>query len=254
MEVIADLAQRLQLKAGIPLGAAQRGHEGFGGRMAGAAGEGRDTGIDVATARLDGLDLALRRQARRGVAVQVDRHLDRLDQRADQIIGGVRRQQAGHVLDGDGIGPHLDQLARLLDVHLQRMHRAHGVADGALGVLAGLLDRAHGGFHVAQIIQGIEDTEDIDATCRGALDEGLHHIIGVVTIAEQVLAAQQHLQRGVGHGFLERLQTRPGVFLQKTHAGIEGRAAPHFETVETGLIEARGNRQHVLGAHAGRDQ
>jgi hypothetical protein len=41
-----------------------------------------------------------------------------------------------------------------------------------------------------------------DAVERRALDELVHHVVRIVAVAEQVLAAQQHLLRRVGHGRL----------------------------------------------------
>ena len=61
------------------------------------------------------------------------------------------------------------------------------------------------------------------------LYERFHHIIGVVAIAQQVLAAQQHLQAGVGQGFTQLAQALPRIFLEEAHAGIKGGAAPGFQ-------------------------
>ena len=60
----------------------------------------------------------------------LDHGLDRLH----DLEGVVGVEEAGHVLDADGVGAHLFQQLRLLGVHICRMDRAHRVADGALGV------------------------------------------------------------------------------------------------------------------------
>ena len=44
------------------------------------------------------------------VRVEVDRHADFLAQGLDQPLGGHRLAQAGHVLDGDQVGPALLEL------------------------------------------------------------------------------------------------------------------------------------------------
>ncbi|EHC70798.1 hypothetical protein LTSEJOH_0135, partial [Salmonella enterica subsp. enterica serovar Johannesburg str. S5-703] len=68
--------------------------------------------------------------------------------------------------------------------------------------------RLQGGFHIARVVHGVEDAEDVHTVFHRALDEAFHHVIGVVAVAEQVLAAQQHLQRGFGHGFFELAQAQ----------------------------------------------
>ena len=251
---VADRLDRLEVEPGVVVGVLEGRHHRLTGRMAGAAGKGRTAGVEMTAARLHRLQMALRSQPRRGVGVQVYRHFDGIQQCGDQLGSGVGREQPGHVLDGDGVGAHRHQPAGVLDVHLQVMHRTHGVADRALGVLAGGLDRRHGGLQVAQVVERIEHPEDIDAARRGARHEGLHHVIGVVAVADQVLATQQHLQRRVGQRSLEPLQALPGVLLEEAHAGVEGRPAPYLQRLEANGVERRAHRQHVVGAQPRGDQ
>ena len=121
-------------------------------------------------------------------------------------------------------------------------------------MLAAGLDRTHGGFQVAQVVERIEDAEDIDTVVRRPGDETLDDVIGVMPIPQQVLPAQQHLQRRVGHRLLEGAQALPGIFLEKAHAGIEGRTAPYLERVIADRIQLGTGRQHVLGAQTRGDQ
>ena len=58
------------------------------------------------------------------------------------------------------------------------------------------------------------------------LHEVLHHVVGIVLVAQDVLAAEQHLQLGVGQALAQLAQALPGVFVQKAQAGVEGGAAP----------------------------
>ena len=46
------------------------------------------------------------------------------------------------------------------------------------------------------------------------------------SVAQDVLAAEQHLQLGVGQALFQGAQALPGVFVQKAHAHVEGGAAP----------------------------
>ncbi len=175
-------------------------------------------------------------------------------QRADQITSGERGQQASHVLDRDGVDAHGRHLPRLLDEQLDGVHRAGGIGDGALGVLAALLHRADGGFQVPYVVHCIEDSEHVDAVLRRAGTECLHHVIAVVAVAQQVLATQQHLQAGIGQRCLELAQALPWVLLEEAHAGVEGGATPDFQRPVADAVELVADRQHVFGAHAGGQQ
>src|SRR3546814_943575 len=94
------------------------------------------------------------------------------------------------------------------------MHRTGGIGNGALCMLALLFDGTQGSFEIARIVHSVEYAKDIDAIYSGALDEFFHDIIGVVPIAQQVLASQQHLLTRVGHGLLEFANALPRVFSQ----------------------------------------
>ncbi|EMR49873.1 hypothetical protein A671_05356, partial [Salmonella enterica subsp. enterica serovar Dublin str. DG22] len=68
---------------------------------------------------------------------------------------------------------------------------------------------------------------------------------------EQVLAAQQHLQRGFGHGFFEFAQADPRVFAEKADTGVKGGAAPALQRPVAHVVERGGNRQHIVKAQTG---
>ncbi|GAS00307.1 hypothetical protein NGUA24_00693 [Salmonella enterica] len=131
------------------------------------------------------------------------------------------------------------------------MRRAGGVTQGPLGVGAVAAHRLQCGFHITRVVHGIEDAEHVHAVFHRPLNEAFHHIIGVVAVAEQVLAAQQHLQRGFGHGFFELAQADPRVFAEKADTGVKGGAAPALQRPVAHVIERGGNRQHIIKAQAG---
>ena len=70
-------------------------------------------------------------------------------------------------------------------------------------------------------------------------------------VAQYVLAAQQHLQLGVGHRLAQGAQALPGVFVQESQAAVKGRAAPGFQGPISDFIQFIGDGQHFIGAHAG---
>ena len=157
----------------------------------------------------------------------------------DEVLGLIRAHGTGHVLQADGIEAHVLELLAHLDIFFNRVDRALRVGDaaGRDGVLGGvLLGGLERGGDVAEVVQCVEDTQDVDAVLDGQFDELLDDIVMVVLVAEQVLAAQQHLQLGVGHGLADIAQSLPRILAQIAQAGIERRAAPAFHGVIAGLV------------------
>ncbi len=170
----------------------------------------------------------------------------------DQVIGGLRLQQAGHVLNADRIAAHFFQLLRHLHERLGGMDRAGGVGDGSFSDLAGALDGRDAGPQIAQIVQGVKDAENIHAGVSCFVDEALDHAIFIMPIAQQVLAAQQHLQARLGQQLAEGPQALPGVFVQEANTGVEGGAAPAFQGPIPGIVEVLTHRNHVFERHTSR--
>ena len=166
----------------------------------------------------------------------------------------MRRQNAGHVLDGDGVNAGLQQLFGEVEPGLQGVRRAGGVRKRTLGVGAVAADRLQGGLHVARVVHGIEDAEDVHAVFDGALHEALHHVVGVVAVAEQVLAAEQHLQRGLRHRLFQLAQADPRVLAEKADAGVKGGAAPALKGAVADVVQLSGNGQHIVETQTGGEQ
>ena len=115
-----------------------------------------------------------------------------------------------------------------------------------LGVLAVLLHRTQCRFQITWIVHRIEHAEHVDAVDRSALDKLLHHIVGIVAIAQQVLPTQQHLLARVGHGFLQLTDALPRILAEVADTGIERCSTPALNRPEPDLVELGGYRQHVL--------
>ena len=147
------------------------------------------------------------------MTVELDGDRELALQTRDELLGVVRRQQGRHVLDAQRVGAHLDEPAGDLDVVIERVHRRDRVDDRRLKVLACLLDRRRRGLEVARVVQGIEDAEDVDAVLGRLGHEAPHDVVAVVPVADQVLTAQQHLERRAVHVVAYDAQAFPGVFV-----------------------------------------
>lgn len=75
-----------------------------------------------------------------------------------------------------GLGAKRLELGGILDVGIKRMHRAHGVADGALEMGTALVERLGAVDDIADVIKRVEDAEDVDAVTMSGLDEAIDDI------------------------------------------------------------------------------
>jgi hypothetical protein len=75
-----------------------------------------------------------------------------------------------------------------------------------------------------------------------------------VLVAEEVLAAQEHLQFGLLADFLDVAQALPRVFVEVAQARVEGRAAPALDGVVAGVVDVLDRRRELRERHTGGDE
>lgn len=252
-EVIGELPELFHVEAGRVLGELLEGSdECFGGGLAGSASEGGDGAVDDVGACLDTHQVGHFGEATGVVAVHLDEDGGVLF--ADGLYDGFGHggaEEAGHVFDGDGVGAHGDHFVGELGEGFDGVDGGGGVADGALDVAPGLFDGLEGGFEVSGVVEGIENAEDVHAVLDGAVAEFVDDVVGVVAVADGVLAAEEHLGGGVGEALFDFAEAFPRVFFEEAEAGVEGGAAPAFDGVVADGIHELEDGDHVLGAHAG---
>lgn len=104
----------------------------------------------------------------------------------------------------DRVGAAVRELPGRLHQGGDGVNRAHRVTDGALSsVLACGLDRAQGDGEVLRVVERVEDPEDIHPVLGGLLDEPADDAVLVMTVAEQVLPAEEHLQARLRQGLAD---------------------------------------------------
>ncbi len=254
LPVLGDLEEQIEIQIGVVAALLQGGHDHLDGRVRVAEGERRVGGVGHGHAGLGGLQDIGRGHAADVVAVDVHRQADFLVEGLHHALGAVRGEHAGHVLDGDGVGAQILQLLAVLQVGVQRVHRRDGIGDGALEQPPVLLDGLGVVHHVADVVQRVEHAENLDAVAMRRADEAVHDLARVMLVADQVLAARQHGERGVGRVGLDGAQALPGILVQKAQARVERRTAPRFDGPVADAVHLRQDRQHVADLHAGGPQ
>ena len=162
----------------------------------------------------------------------------------EQLLSLVGAHGTSHILQADGLEAHALEFPAHFDILFYSVHRALGVADtaGSDGVLGCILHRCvECGFTVPEIVQRIEDTDDVNSVFNGKLDELFYHVIMIVLIAQQILAAQQHLELVVRQIFPQLPQALPRIFVQIAQAGVKCCTAPAFNGIIPRLIHYRQN-------------
>ena len=250
-EVGSRLAELGLIQPGVPDGALQRGHQRLRGGLGGAVGKGGEGGVHNVHPCHGRHEVHHVTSAGGVVGVEMDGDGDRLLQPLDEGVGVHGQQEVGHVLDADGAGTHvLQRLGQLHEVVLV-VDGGDGVAHGGLHLAAVLPGGLDGLFQVPHIVQRVENADDVDAVFNGLAAEGVHHIVGIVLVAQNILATEQHLQLRVLHVLADGPQPLPRVFIQEAHTGVEGGAAPALQRVVADGIQHFQRGEHILRGHAG---
>ena len=247
-------------RAGRPVGGGdQAGHRG----LAGGAGHRGAGHVDGVHARVDRGEQGAELAPGGVVRVQVDRLVEALAQRADEGAGGGGPQQAGHVLDGDDVRAGPGDLVGEAQVVVEGVELLAGVGEVA-GVAQrdlghggpGVADGVDGRTHLAHVVEGVEDPEDVDAGAGGLVHERVGDLRGVRGVADRVPAPQQHLQGQVRHRLAQLGQALPGVLGQEAQRDVVRRAAPCLdgEQLRSQARDVRRDVQQVAGPDPGGEQ
>ncbi len=255
-EVLGDGVESLTVKTGVIGSADERLNHGLGAGLAGIAGERSQSAVDDIYASLDCLHVGHGAKAGGVVGMELNRNLDGLLQLLNEVFGNIRLQQTGHILDADGVNAHLLKLLCQLNEGFVGMEGADGVYEAALnmGLLFALEGFINGGLEIVDIVEGIEDTEYFDTVLGSLADESADDIVIIVIVAEKILAAEEHLDRGVLQVRAENVEALPGIFVQEAEAAVKCSTAPCFKGIIADSIKGIELRNHLLNAHAGSTQ
>ena len=90
----------------------------------------------------------------------------------------------------------------------ERVRNAH------LQMSAFFFDLIRRDFHIAQVVQRVEDPDNVNAVAHGVLDELAHNVVSVMAVSHQILTSQKHLQLRFFDVFTNDSQPLPGIFVQ----------------------------------------
>ena len=249
-EVDGGLAHLAEVQTRVAHGTLERGDEGFRRGLGGAVGERGERGIhDVhAGHRRHEIDHVAR--AAGVVGVQVDGNADGLLQALDEGVGVHRQQEVRHVLDAQGVRAHLLQLAAELDKIVLVVDGRNGIGKSRLDLSTVFLGGLDGLLQIAHVVERVENADDVDSVFNALGAELVHHVVGIVLVAENVLTAEEHLQLRVRQVRAQLAQALPWVLVQEAQAAVEGRAAPALEGIVADGVEHLTGGEHILQRHA----
>ena len=196
------------------------------------------------------------------MGVQVHGAVQGILQGTHQHLGGIGLQEAGHILDGDGVGTTVSQLLCHLHIVVQGVlvplgvADVAGIADGGLHQLVALGGLVHGNLHAGNPVQGVKDAEHVDSPCGRLLHKAADHIVGIVGVAHAVGTTEQHLEGDVGDVPPQPVQPLPGTFVQEAVGHVEGGTTPHLQgkALVHDLGKCLAALHHVTGTDTGCQQ
>ena len=162
--------------------------------------------------------------------MQLDRDLNGLFQCFHKISCGIRKEQACHILDTDGVCTHLLDLFCGLGPVVQSVSITQSVGQSYLCMSVLFVGSLYCSLQVAEIVQTVKDTDDIDTVCDGFLYKILYHIICVGAITQNVLSTEQHLQFVCLKPSRNLRSLSHGIFVKETKRCIESSATPALST------------------------
>ena len=72
------------------------------------------------------------------------------------------------------------------------------------------------GLEVPRVVKSVEYTNNTDTVVNGLSNEVLNHVVSIVTVAENVLTAEEHLKLGVFYILFNGTESLPGILVQES--------------------------------------
>ena len=131
------------------------------------------------------------------------------------------------------------------------MHGADGVAYGRFAYSAVFLCILYGGFKIAHVVKSIKYPYDVNAVLYRLAAELLHDVVGIMLIAQYILAAEKHLQFGIGQRLFKLPQPVPRILVEEAEACVKRGSAPALQGPIANAVQHFACGKHIFRAHTG---
>ena len=158
--------------------------------------------------------------------MKFDGDLDVLFERFDEFVSVVGSKKTCHVFNTDRVSAAFFHIFRKINERLGIMNRADGVRECRLNVTAFFDCCFNSGIKVSGVVESVKNSDDIDTVSKRFLNEVLYNVIGIMSVTEDILTAEEHLELGVFNAVTDLAESFPWVFIKETHTNVECSAAP----------------------------
>ena len=113
--------------------------------------------------------------------------------------------------------------------------------------------RVDGRLHLRHVVECVKNAEDVNAAGGSFLHERIRHLGRVRRVPHRVAAAQQHLNRHVGHRLTQQGEPVPRILGEEAQGHVVGGTAPRFhrQQLRGESCHVGGDGEEILGAHTG---
>ena len=205
--------------------------------------DGRRHEIGADAGRDDGVDEA---GTSGSLDEETDRETCRLTDPCDELLGDVREQGVGRVVDDDAGRAEGGDLPRLLDEQVDLAATATAVDEAGMERLAGRDDGLAGRLEVRDIVERIVKAEDVDAVLGCAADEPRDDVRGHGSRPDEEAAAQRDPER-CRRARVDRPDPLPRALEPSAHRRLERAAAGNLEVREACAVEDLRDPQNLAG-------
>ena len=104
-------------------------------------------------------------------------------------------------------------------------------------------------LQIAQVVQAVKNTDNINAVGNGFFHKTVYHIIRIGPVTKNILSSEQHLQFGILKTVSDFSQTLPGIFFQKTKRSVKRSATPALYCMIASFVHFINDGKHHVGRH-----
>ena len=164
----------------------------------------------------------------------------------DELLGEVRQERVGRIVEDDARRSERGQLLRALDERVDLALAAGAVDEADVELLARGEDRLARLEQVRHVVERVVQPEDVDAVVGRAGDEAAHDVGGDGSRAGQEPAAERQAERR-RRARVDRADALPRALDGEPDGRVEHPAARDLEVGKPGRVEDLGDPQHLAG-------